>query len=280
MFNEVATRLLDQIARELSGADVIFPTSFDLTLRVQALLKNPDTSIDKIAELVRAEPLMSTKVLAYANSASVRGIGPEITDVGRAILRIGLDAVRTVSYTLAVEQIIRSKHMQPFQALSNAIWEHSLAVAAIARILATRQRMNPEKAFFMGMIHDIGAFYLLFRCSQDTILAGNREDLLELVFQWHDGIGHALLSAMGQPEDVLTAVQDHEAPTTVGSLSNWTAILTSSDCLGQQITDWVPEPMRAVSPRTISEKVISAEDQAAILAQAREDLTSLRAALF
>lgn len=280
MFNEVATRLLDQIARELSGADVIFPTSFDLTLRVQALLKNPDTSIDKIAELVRAEPLMSTKVLAYANSASVRGIGPEITDVGRAILRIGLDAVRTVSYTLAVEQIIRSKHMQPFQALSNAIWEHSLAVAAIARILATRQRMNPEKAFFMGMIHDIGAFYLLFRCSQDTILAGNREDLLELVFQWHDGIGHALLSAMGQPEDVLTAVQDHEAPTTVGSLSNWTAILTSSDCMGQQITDWVPEPMRAVSPRTISEKVISAEDQAAILAQAKEDLTSLRAALF
>ncbi|NTV94958.1 MAG: HDOD domain-containing protein [Thiobacillus sp.] len=280
MFNEVATRLLDQIARELSGADVIFPTSFDLTLRVQALLKNPDTTIDKIAELVRAEPLMSTKVLAYANSASVRGIGPEITDVGRAILRIGLDAVRTVSYTLAVEQIIRSKHMQPFQSLSNAIWEHSLAVAAIARILATRQRMNPEKAFFMGMIHDIGAFYLLFRCSQDTILAGNRDELVELVYQWHDGIGHALLSAMGQPEDVLTAVQDHEAPTTVGSLSNWTAILTSSDCLGQQIIDWVPEPMRAISPRTISEKVISAEDQAAILAQAKEDLTSLRAALF
>lgn len=280
MFNEVATRLLDQIARELSGSDVIFPTSFDLTLRVQALIKNPDTTIDKLAELVRAEPLMSTKVLAYANSAAVRGVGPEITDVGRAILRIGMDAVRTVSYTLAVEQIIRSKHMQPFQALSNAIWEHSLCVAAIARILGVRQRMNPEKAFFVGMIHDIGAFYLLFRCSQDSVLAGNRDELLELVFQWHDGIGHALLSAMGQPEDVLTAVQDHEAPMTVGSLNSWTAILTASDCLGQGITDWVPPPLRAAIPRTISEKLISAEDQEAILAQAREDLASLHSALF
>lgn len=281
MFNEVATRLLEKIAAELSAPDVVFPTSFDLTLRMQAMLKDPDVSIDKLAELIKAEPLMSTKILAYANSAALRGSASDaITDIGKAIMRIGLDAVRSVSYAMSVEQLIRSRHMLPFQHVSNDIWEHSLSVAAVGRILARQNRMNVEKAFFMGMIHDLGAFYLLFRCSSDPQLAANPEALVELVFEWHDGIGHALLSAMGQQEDVLNAVQDHEAPATVTSLNNWTALLTCADHLGQQIADWVPAELRARNPRSVSEALLDAEAQADILEQAREQLASLRAALF
>lgn len=279
MFKEASIHLLEQIAKELSAPDVIFPTAFDLTLRVQSLLKDPDVSIERLAELVKTEPLMSARIIAYANSVALRGAGPETADVGTAIMRIGLDAVRTVSYTLSVEQIIRSKHMQPFQDLSSAIWEHTLSVAAVARLLARRARMNAEKGFFLGMIHDLGAFYLMFRCSKDANLAGNRDEMIQLMFEWHDGIGHALLSAMGQPDDLLTAVQDHEAPTTVASLSNWTAILACADTLGQSIADWVPAELRAGNPRVISEVLLNADAQAEILEQAREDLSSLRAAL-
>jgi HD-like signal output (HDOD) protein len=280
MFNEVATRLLERIAHELSAPEVVFPISFELTIRVQSLLKDPNVSIDKLTEYIRTEPLMSSRLIAYANSAALRGAGPEIMDLHSAIMRVGLDAVRTVSYSLAVEQIIRSKHMMPFQSLSSEIWEHSLAVAAVARILAKRARMNPEKAFFLGMTHDLGAFYLIFRCSEDAEIAANRDQLLELVFQWHDGIGHALLSAMGQPEDILMAVQDHEASTTVNSISNWTSLLACSDWMGQQISDWAPEELRARNPRSIAETALNTEEQAEVLEQARESLDSLRAALF
>lgn len=280
MFKEVATRLLGQIAHELSAPDVVFPTSFELTLRVQSLLKNPEVSIDKLAEMIKTEPLMSARIVAYANSAAVRGVGPEINELGTAIMRIGLDAVRTVSYTLAVEQIIRSKHMLPFQQMSSAIWEHSLSVAAVARLLARHARMNPEKAFFMGMVHDIGAFYLLFRCSQDPALAADHEELVRLIFEWHDGIGHALLSAMGQPEDILTAVQDHEAPGTFVNLNNWTALLACADTLGHLLADWVPEALRSDNPRIVSEALLDAQSQEDILDQAKKDLSSLHAALF
>lgn len=280
MANQVATRLLAQIAEELSAPDVIFPTAFELTLNVQRLLKNPDASIDKLAELIRAEPLMSTKLLAYANSAAVRSSGPEISELRTAILRLGFDAVRTVSYTLSVEQLIRSKHMLPFEKLSNQIWQHSLAVATLARLLARRQRMNGEKAFFLGMVHDIGAFYLLFRCSRDPYLAGHPDELVELVFQWHDGIGHALLSAMDQPEDLLTAVQDHEAPATIGNLGNWTAILATADCLSQPLADWAPESLRAGQQRSIAETALDATAQAELVEEAGAELASLRATLF
>jgi putative nucleotidyltransferase with HDIG domain len=279
MFNEVATRLLERIALELSAPDVVFPTSFDLTIRVQALLKDPNVSIEKLAEFIRTEPLMSSKIIAYANSAALRGIAGEIMDLQPAILRIGLDAVRTVSYSLAVEQIIRSKHMMPFHDLSNAIWEHSLTVASIAKQLARRIKLNPEKAFFLGLVHDLGAFYLLFRCSEDAALAADRSQLLELVFEWHDGVGHALLSAMGQPEDVVTAVQDHETPVTIANLNTWTALIACADLLSQPISDWVPAELRERKPRKLSASLFTDLELAEIETQAREGLASLRAAL-
>lgn len=280
MINEVASRLLEQIARELSAPEVIFPTSFELTIRVQAMLKDPNVSIDKLAEFIRTEPLMSSKIIAYANSAALRSAGgPEIMDLHAAIMRVGLDSVRTVSYSLAVEQLIRSKHMMPFQAVCDKIWEHSLAVAAIGRILAKRYKMNAEKAFFIGLVHDIGAFYLIFRCSKDEALAAQQDQLLELAYQWHDGIGHALLSAMGQPEDVLMAVQDHEAAQTIENIGNWIQLLSAADWLGQLISDWAPEKLRSLSGRWLSENLLSAEDQTEILDQAREELATLRAVL-
>jgi hypothetical protein len=108
----------------------------------------------------------------------------------------------------------------------------------------------------------------------------DREQLVELVFQWHDGVGHALLAAMGQPDEILTAVQDHEAFTSISSLSNWTALLSCADWLGQQISDWVPWDWRSRAHRSISDTLFDAESQAEFLEQAREELASLRAALF
>lgn len=280
MFDEVATRLLDQVARELSAPDVVFPTSFEVTMRVQALLKDPDISINRLTDLIRAEPLLSTKIITYANSAALRGIGKDIEDLHPAILRVGLDVVRSVSYTVAMQQLTRSMDMMPFQDLSDRIWMHSLAVAAVARQLARKARLNPEKAFHLGVVHDIGAFYLLFRCAVDSVLTLDHDRLLELLFEWHDGIGHALLSAMGQPDELLNPVQDHEAAVVIGKLNSWTDVLVAADILGCRIEDWVPEELRERNPRAIDDALLSAEEQAEILEKAQEELDSLRAALF
>jgi HD-like signal output (HDOD) protein len=244
------------------------------------MLKDPDVSIQRLTELIRAEPLLSTKLIGYANSAALRGAGKSIEDLQGAIMRVGLDAVRTVSYSVAMEQMIRSKHMQPFQDISNHIWLHSLAVAAVGREVARKVRMNPEKAFYLGIVHDIGAFYLLFRCTTDSVLTSDRLQLQELIYEWHDGIGHALLSAMGQPDDILDPVQNHESPGAIGRLNNWTAILATSDTLGQLIDDWVPAEIRAQNPRCVDESVLAAADQEDIMDKAREEMNTLRAALF
>ena len=41
-------------------------------------------------------------------------------------------------------------------------------------------------------------------------LIEDRHELNQMLVQWHDNIGHALLSAMGQSDELLAAVQEHE----------------------------------------------------------------------
>lgn len=211
MSDQISFRIIEDIARDLSGELVSFPTFLDITFQVRTALKDPKLTIDRLARLVEAEPLMSTKVVRMANSVAMNPSGRAIADVRSAITRIGMEAVRSVSFAVAMEQLLRSKNMAPFEALSKRLWEHSMHVAALCRLLARRVGgINPDEAMFAGMVHDIGVFYLLSRAANFQELIADRHELNQLLVQWHDNIGHALLSAMGQSEELLTAVQEHE----------------------------------------------------------------------
>ena len=280
MLNKEPGLLLEHIAQELSAPDVVFPTCFDVTIRVHTLLKDPDLSLDKLAEILSTEPLMSAKLIHLANSVAMRGAGQEVSELRAAILRVGLEVVRTVSYTVAVEQLVRSKQMARYQGLSHKIWEHSLLVAAIARQLARQSNMSTDKAFFIGMVHDIGAFYLLFRCAADHVLASDEAELTELLYEWHDGIGHALLTALGQSEDIPEAVQEHESLSEITTLHRWPEILATADWLAQQTADWAPTARRNRQHLEIPERLLNEDAQAEVLQNALKEVSELHAVLF
>ena len=85
-------------------------------------------------------------------------------------------------------------------------------------------RTNPDEAYFAGLIHDIGAFYMLFRATKYPELVARRQSLKHLVIQWHEGIGLTLLEALHVPEEVIEAAREHdllrEAPLVPGNLKD------------------------------------------------------------
>ena len=98
MSNDFSFRILQDIARDLSGDVVSFPTFLDITFQVRTALKNPNLTIEQLGRLVSAEPLMSSKIIRLANSVAMNSSGRTIVDVSSAIARVGMDAVRTVSF--------------------------------------------------------------------------------------------------------------------------------------------------------------------------------------
>ena len=273
--------LCQKLAQDLSQDEVVFPTCFNITLKVRELLRDPDVSIEKISTALVAEPVISSKLIRLANSAAMMPAGGnEVLDVHGAINRIGLETVKSVSISVAMEQMVRSKNMASYMDVSKNIWEHSTLTAALCRLLAKQsKRVKPDEAFFTGLVHDIGAFYLLFFLTQYAEFSLSREETLDVAANWHDGIGHALLAALGQNADgVLMAVQDHESTEPIKHLNTLDEVLRAANQIANIHTSWRPHENGAASLDEL-QLPLDADALQALMEQALVDVKDLHAVL-
>ncbi|MFC5302754.1 HDOD domain-containing protein [Azospira restricta] len=205
-------KMLEDIARDLSG-DVTFPTCFDAALQIRNVMRDPNVSLPQIAKAVRMEPLVAVKLLRVANSAAYNPAGRQIADVEAALSRVGLNLARSTALAVAMDQLLRSKDLVSFADMSKGLWLHTLKTAAAARVLARRMtRLNAEDALLAGLVHDLGAFYMLYRAAQYDELRCRPDTVRYLIVQWHESIGESLLAALGLPEPIIEAVRDHDQP--------------------------------------------------------------------
>ncbi|MFT3849318.1 MAG: HDOD domain-containing protein [Propionivibrio sp.] len=227
-------QMLTDIARDLAG-DVVFPTCFDTAVHLRRELQNPEVPIARIAKLVSVEPLIAAKLLHIANSAYHNPAGASIRGLPEAITRLGVSLVRTTALAVAMNQLMRSRDMAVFSELTRDLWEHSIKTAAAARILARkRTRINPDEAMLAGLVHDLGAFYMLYRAMQYAELRARPESMRYLIVHWHESIGVTLLNALGLPAEIVDATIDHDQPrpmpTTLRTLADVIYVANSLTC--------------------------------------------------
>ena len=271
---------IEDIARDLSSSEITFPTFLDITFQVRTALKDPNLSIDQLAKLVGAEPLMSAKIIRMANSVAMNPSGREIGDVKNAIVRVGMEAVRTVSFAVAMEQLLKSKQMQPFEDLSKRLWEHTSHVAALCRVLARKiAKINGDEAMFTGLVHDLGVFYLMSRAANFPELVADKAELHALLVGWHDNIGHALLSALGSPESVVTAVQEHETDREIIELRSLSDVLYVANKIANRTSRWRDPEFDGEVDTSVLDSLFDAETLAEIVEESEEEVQSLKQAL-
>lgn len=273
-------KILEDIARDLSSDEVTFPTFLDITFQVRTALKNPNLNVEQLAKLVGAEPLMSAKIIRMANSVAMNPSGREVADVKTAIVRVGMEAVRTVSFAVAMEQLLQSKQMQAFEDISKRLWEHTAHVAALCRVLARKlAKINGDEAMFAGLVHDIGVFYLMSRAANFPELVADKAELHALLVGWHDNIGHALLSALGQPESVLLAVQEHEQDREIASIQSLSDVLYVANKIANTVASWRDDSLDGAVDTSMLADIFDAETLQSIIDESEEEVTSLKKAL-
>ncbi len=280
MSKAITFKVLEDIAKDLSGDEITFPTFLDITFQVRTALKDPNLNVDQLAKLVGAEPLMSTKIIRMANSVALNPSGREIADVKNGIIRVGMEAVRTVSFAVAMEQLLKSKQMQPFEEISKRLWEHTAHVAALSRVLARKMaKINGDEAMFTGLVHDIGVFYLMSRAAGFPELVADKAELHALLVGWHDNIGHALLSALGSPESVLLAVQEHENDREIKDIRTLSDVLYVANKIANRTSCWRDPAYDAAVDTSMLDALFDAETLAAIVEESEEEVASLKKAL-
>ncbi len=253
-------RMLEDIAAEISS-EVVFPTYFDAVVRLRNELRNPDVSTERIVSLVRAEPLVSARLLHLANAAAQGNTG-EIRDLGKAIVRLGVNTVRTTALTVAMTQLVRSKELVPFSDLSRTLWQHSVFTAAAASVIARElaPRINPDEALTAGLLHDLGAFYMLYRAAQYHELRARPDTVRYLISQWHESIGESLLFALQLPESLIEAIRDHDTPRDLMEHAPHTLsdVVYAANALGRGAFEWREE---SGQPRLLGQRYLDLNEQ-------------------
>jgi len=119
------------------------------------LLEREDFDWREVSEVVAQDQNLVAQILKLANSA-LTGLRRRVTSLTTALRILGARPVKNLLLTMTVRPFLRApSELQ--------LWEHSLACAFVTRKLAQQtQLVDPEEAFTVGLLHDIGKT-LLFR---------------------------------------------------------------------------------------------------------------------
>ncbi|MCE1172557.1 MAG: HDOD domain-containing protein, partial [Azovibrio sp.] len=167
-----------------------------------------------------------------------------------------------------------------FEDISKRLWEHTAHVAALCRVLARKlAKINGDEAMFAGLVHDIGVFYLMSRAANFPELVADKAELHALLVGWHDNIGHALLSALGQPESVLLAVQEHEQDREIASIQSLSDVLYVANKIANTVASWRDDSLDGAVDTSMLADIFDAETLQSIIDESEEEVTSLKKAL-
>ncbi|MBB3220267.1 HDOD domain-containing protein [Pseudoduganella umbonata] len=266
------------IAAQAGRGELAFPASVEASIKLQQALVDPDCHVDIAARLIGADPLLAARTVAIANSVAFNRSGTPISSVRAAVHRLGVRTLQSLVAALIVRQL-GSTLEAGLQAKAERLWSHTAHVAALAQVIARRvTHVDPDTALFAGIVHEVGAFYLLSRAADFPGLAEDMAD--DWIAHGETVIGRRVLGALMVPEHVVRAVEAMWAgmralpPETLGD-----TLLLADDLAP------VPSPMHArpgattpQAARTIDFAVGDGTLQA-ILDESRIEVQSLHAVL-
>jgi uncharacterized domain HDIG len=137
-----------------------------------------------------------------------------VATVARAVLQIGTETARQLLSALSVRPLFAAARMRP-------LWKHSLEAAQVAqRIASLTRHIDPQEAFLLGLMHDIGRLPVTLMpgevpeaCERLTI-SGCHSILAELiVFGFdHAESGAEVLKLWNFTPEHVEAVRNHHQP--------------------------------------------------------------------
>jgi len=127
----------------------------EVTARIVAIVEDPRSSASALHKIVSHDPALVTRILKIVNSAFY-GLPGQIGSIERAIVLLGLNAVKNIAVAASLGQLFRGVQLCEGYTAKD-LWTHCIAVGVTARDLARQLRMPlADEAFLAGMIHDIG----------------------------------------------------------------------------------------------------------------------------
>lgn len=123
--------------------------------RIMELVADDASSTEELKNVIATDPALSACILKVVNS-SFYGFPKQIGTIDRAIVVLGLNAIKNISIASSLSKVF-SSNLIGTEFDPRDLWLHSLAVACGAREISARSCCgSPDEVFLAGLMHDIG----------------------------------------------------------------------------------------------------------------------------
>ncbi len=176
------------ILKQIEGGQGL-PSLSPLTIRLIETASDDSCSAQDVADIIKQDPSLTTRLLKLSNSAFFRS-RERVSTLTRAVVHLGVNRVRSLALGIS----LRDTFPMGSQGAMNydAFWKISLYRAMIAQEFSRKTRQaDPEEAFIAALILEIGLLMLYGACTDDQKEEYPREALsTETMVEWElDNLG-------------------------------------------------------------------------------------------
>ena len=223
---------------------------------LEELLARDNTTLDRIADLIRLEPALTARTVRMASSVYF-GQGARVDTLTEAIQRVGLDGVRKL-VTFAVASELVGHPLAAYRLTAPIVWHRAIACALAAGSLAEHSgAADAHDAYTAGFLHGLGLVVIDRHATRSGRTAAIESSGYPLDFapaerEWlgfsHAEAGATLLERWGFPPAVTTAVRHQLAPEEAPSHRQLCAILATARwarsflCVPEELIPELPSP--------------------------------------
>lgn len=192
--------------------------------RLLAVLNDDEADIDDIAEIIQADPVLTSRILGLANSAFF-GFNRPLYNLTEAIVNVlGLSMVRALGLTMVMGGVFDFKKCYGFNIVRH--WSHAFMTAELAMrlcpLLKCEETMGENQFFLYGLLHNFGILVLVDRFPKlmddvfntaksfpERRLIYTEQSLLDMD---HHQAGSWLAQKWRLPDDVSIVLEHHHYP--------------------------------------------------------------------
>ncbi len=200
------------------GAIPILP---DIYLRLEKELCMSVFSMNRIAEIIQADPWMVARILHIAHS-SFYNIPAGVTNLLQALNFLGVNIVKTL--VLYVKVFSLRNASPETQSVLKEIKTHSINVAKFSKAMMEKETNDKdmiEQAYISGLLHDVGKIVLLQLNDKQkhspyfqNIHTSNSHEMEQKLFGVsHINVGSYILRLWAFQDEIIEAVAGHHDST-------------------------------------------------------------------
>ncbi len=164
-----------------------------------------------VVRVIGSEPTLAARLLQIANSAALNTSGTQVTDLRKAVQRMGLNMVRSAAIAFAMAQMKKASELKGLETQLSVLWQRCTGVAAMCYVVARRlTKLNPDTALLAGLLHGVGELYILTRAHKHPALFADHAAYEQIVRDWHVSVAKALLENWEISEEIVGAISEFE----------------------------------------------------------------------